>query len=386
MTIDDDSMVITELRTTSFSYTRNWRSAFGHTHPVPTHSTSQVLFEIVTKGGATGYAFGLDPALVDTVLAPTMIGSNALYRERIWQRLSELQRGAGCQISDAMLSIVDVALWDLAGRAVGLPVYKMLGAYRDRVPAYASTMCGDADLPGGLTSPEAYADFAEKCREEGYRALKLHTWMPPTPGAPSVERDIAACTAIRERVGDSMELMLDCYHYYDRQQAKRLGRALEELGFQWIEEPMREASISSYKWLTDQLEIDVVGPETAGGQIWTRAEWVVAGAADILRAGIVDVGGITPLMKTVHLAEAHGMSIELHQGGAATLQVLGTMQMPGKYYERGLLHPLIDYEARTPWLAEVQDPLDADGCVPVPTGPGVGWVIDWDYIKHNRIR
>jgi L-alanine-DL-glutamate epimerase-like enolase superfamily enzyme len=310
-----------------------------------------------------------------------MIGENALYRERIWQRLAEMQRGAGCQISDAMLSLVDVALWDLAGRAAGVPVYRLLGAYRDRVPAYASTMVGDDDLPGGLVSPEAYADFAEQCRDQGYRALKLHTWSEP-----SVERDIAACTAVRERVGDAMELMLDCFHYYDRQQAKRIGRALEELGFLWLEEPMREASISSYRWLTDQLDIDVVGPETAGGQIWTRAEWVVAGAADVLRAGVVDVGGITPLVKAVHLAEAHGMSLELHQAGAASLQVLGAMAVPGRYYERGLLHPLVDYEARTPWLLEVQDPLEADGCVPVPTGPGIGWAIDWDLIARNEIR
>jgi L-alanine-DL-glutamate epimerase-like enolase superfamily enzyme len=381
MPMDGDSMVITELRTRTFRYTRNWRSAHGHTHPVAEHEAHQVLFEIVTRGGATGYAFGLDPALVDRVLAPIMIGENALYRERIWQRLAEMQRGAGCQISDAMLSLVDVALWDLAGRAAGVPVYRLLGAYRDRVPAYASTMVGDDDLPGGLVSPEAYADFAEQCRDQGYRALKLHTWSEP-----SVERDIAACTAVRERVGDAMELMLDCFHYYDRQQAKRIGRALEELGFLWLEEPMREASISSYRWLTDQLDIDVVGPETAGGQIWTRAEWVVAGAADVLRAGVVDVGGITPLVKAVHLAEAHGMSLELHQAGAASLQVLGAMAVPGRYYERGLLHPLVDYEARTPWLLEVQDPLEADGCVPVPTGPGIGWAIDWDFIARNEIR
>ena len=148
---------------------------------------------------------------------------------------------------------------------------------------------------------------------------------------------------------------------------------------------MRETSISSYRWLCDQLDIDVLGPETAPGQVQTRAEWVLAGAADILRAGIVDVGGITPLLKIAHLAEAHGISLELHRAGAATLQVLGAMPIPGRYYERGLLHPLIDYETRTPWLTAVVDPLDADGCVTLPAEPGLGWCIDWDFIAANEV-
>ncbi|MCW2521825.1 MAG: Mandelate racemase/muconate lactonizing protein, partial [Frankiales bacterium] len=251
--------------------------------------------------------------------------------------------------------------------------------------AYASTMCGDVDRPGGLNTPEDYADFAQRCQEEGYPAFKIHTRMPPSADAPSVERDIAVCAAVRERVGPDMDLMLDPYHQYSRQEAKRLAQAAHELGYLWIEEPMREASVSSYQWLTDQVEIDIVGPETAGGQIWTRAEWIRAGACDILRAGVLDVGGITPLMKTIHLAEANGLSIEIHHGGAPTIQVLGAMQIPGRYYERGLLHPLVDHAARTPWLAELEDPIDSAGRVRVSSEPGVGWVIDWDYIAAHEV-
>jgi L-alanine-DL-glutamate epimerase-like enolase superfamily enzyme len=380
----DDDFTITELRIRRFRYQRSWASYFGHTVPASPNEQTEVLFEVVTKGGAAGYAFGLDPGLA-TFLDHQLTGQNALYREKIWRQLSEFQRGMGAVISDYQLSIVDSALWDLAGRAAGLPVYQLIGAFRDRVPAYASTMAGDADLPGGLNTPEDFADYAQACYQLGYRAFKLHTWLPPVPGAPSVERDIAACTAVRERVGDTMELMLDPYHFYDRQQAKRLGRALEELDFLWLEEPMRETSISSYRWLCDQLDIDVLGPETAPGQVQTRAEWVLAGAADILRAGIVDVGGITPLLKIAHLAEAHGISLELHRAGAATLHVLGAMPIAGRYYERGLLHPLIEYETRTPWLTAVVDPLDADGCVTLPAEPGLGWCIDWDFIAANEV-
>ena len=84
-------------------------------------------------------------------------------------------------MTDRVLASVDLALWDLAGRALGQPVHSLLGAFRDTVPAYASTMCGD-DLPGGLSTPEEYADFALACKARGYTAFKLHTWQPPYAG------------------------------------------------------------------------------------------------------------------------------------------------------------------------------------------------------------
>ena len=103
---------------------------------------------------------------------------------------------------------VDLALWDLAGRALEQPVYKLLGGLRDKVPAYASTMCGD-DLKGGLATPEDYANYARWCMERGYPAFKLHTWQPPYAGAPDPKRDIEACAAVREAVGPDVPCMLD---------------------------------------------------------------------------------------------------------------------------------------------------------------------------------
>ena len=382
----DKDMEITRIGVRSFKYTSYLKRGFGHSHPGPAVEARQTLFTIETRGGAKGYSFGVNPDIVERVLAPTMIGENALYRERIWKKLSEMQRGPGAMLLDTQLAHVDVALWDLAGRAVDLPVYKMLGAFRDKIPAYASTMVGDAAPDGGLGTPEAYADFALQCRDEGYTAYKMHPWMPPVPGAPSADRDIAMCHAVRKAVGDTMELMFDPYHQYSREDAKRIARACSELGFLWIEEPMREASMSSYRWLADQVDVPICGPETMPGQIWTRAEWVLSGACDILRTGVLDVGGLTPAMKTIHLAEAHGMSIELHNGGAATLHALGAMQISGRYYERGLLHPKLPYDKRTPWLEEIDDPMDAEGFVHVPQDAGMGWKIDWDFIASNEIK
>jgi len=149
---------------------------------------------------------------------------------------------------------------------------------------------------------------------------------------------------------------------------------------------MDEHNISSYVWLTEKLKIPVVGPETAEGKLWTRAEWIVRGAADIIRGGVMDVGGITPLMKIVHLCEAFGVRLEIHGAGAGNLHVLGAMSIPGEYYERGLLHPFLDYEKPAPWLREIVDPMDSDGYVPIPQKPGLSLEINWDYIEKNIVR
>ena len=379
-------MKIIDLVTETFHYESCIvRDTEGHAHPGPEHDATQTLLRIITAEGFEGYAFGARPEVIEQIVKPMLIGEDPFYRERIWQKLKERQRLYLGTLYDRMLSVVDLALWDLAGRALNQPVYRLLGGYRDKVPAYASTMCGD-DLAGGLDTPKAYAEFALKCKARGYTAFKLHTWQPPVPGAPDVKRDVAACAAVREAVGDDMVLMLDPFHYYSREEALYLGRELEGLDYYWLEEPMDEHSTSSYVWLTDQLSIPVVGPETAEGKMHTRAEWIVRGASDISRGGVGDVGGITPLVKVAHLCESFGVRMEVHGGGAANLHVLCAMGIPGEYYERGLLHPFLDYDQPKPWLNALEDPMDDQGYAHVSQKPGLGQDINFDYIQANLIQ
>jgi len=360
------------------------RDSEGHTHPGPEHDATQTLLCILTDEGVEGYSLGPSRGPIERIVKPILLGQDPFYRERIWQQLKERQRLNLATLYDGVLAHVDMALWDLAGRALGQPVYKLLGGYRDKVKAYASTMCGD-DLPGGLDTPEAYARFALACKAQGYTAFKLHTWQPPIPGAPDVKRDIAACAAVREAVGPDMALMLDPFHYYSREEALVLGRGLERLNFTWMEEPMDEHSTSSYVWLTEQLDLLICGPETAEGKMQTRAEWIVRGAADISRGGVGDVGGITPLMKVAHLAESFGMRMEVHGGGAGNLHALCAMGIPGEYYERGLLHPFVDYEQPVLWLNAIADPMDDEGYVHVSQRPGLGLDINFEYIQEHRV-
>jgi len=378
-------MKIVDVTTEAFQYkSQIVRDSEGHTHPGPEHDAVQTLLRIVTDEGVEGYAFGADGTIIERLVKPILLEADPLYREKIWQALKERQRLNLGRLSDRILAAVDMALWDLAGRYLDQPVYKLLGGFRDKVPAYASTMCGD-DLEGGLDTPAAYAEFALACKERGYPAFKLHTWQPPIPGAPAPKRDVAACRAVREAVGAEIGLMLDPFHYYNRTDSLYLGRELEKLDFEWMEEPMGEHSTSSYVWLTDQLSLPVVGPETAEGKMYTRAEWIVRNASDISRGGVGDLGGITPLIKTAHLCEAFGVDMEVHGGGPGNLHVLCAMGIPGKYYERGLLHPFIDYEQPPPWLNEITDPMDDEGYVHVSPEPGLGWNINFDYIREHKV-
>mgnify|MGYP002023089302 CR=1 FL=1 len=113
--------------------------------------------------------------------------------------------------------------------------------------------------------------------------------------------------------------------------------------------PMNEHSMSSYVWLNSKLDMAVLGPESVEGSLLTRAEWVRSGASDMLRGGVGEVNGITPIMKLVHLAEAFGMRMEVHDGNAANMHVLCAMGINGRYYERGMVHPMLDHETPPPW-------------------------------------
>ena len=178
-------MRISDVTVQRFRYpSKTVRDAHGHGHPGDVHDAVQSLLTISTDEGVCGYYFGgVGEDIVKQVVAPMLRGEDPLYRERIWQALRERQRLHLSTLGDRVLTAVDLALWDLAGQMFGQPVHRLLGATRDEVPAYASTMVGD-DLPGGLDTPEAYARYALACKEHGYPAFKLHTWQPPLPGAP----------------------------------------------------------------------------------------------------------------------------------------------------------------------------------------------------------
>jgi L-alanine-DL-glutamate epimerase-like enolase superfamily enzyme len=382
-------MKIERVTRTVFTYpTRRAVDSGGHSHPGDERQASMAMLTIEADNGAAGYAFGPPEVIREDILNASvrrvLTGQHPFQREALWQDLAHRQRGSAGQLTDRALAVVDQALWDLAGRALSVPVYRLIGGFRDKVPAYGSTMCGD-ELSGGLATPEDYARFAEKLVARGYKAIKLHTWMPPVSFAPDPRMDIKACAAVREAVGPDIELMLDGYHWYSRTDALQIGRALEKLNFAWFEEMMDEQSMASYSWLAGQLDIPIVGPESMSGKHHLRADWIAGKACDILRAGVMGVGGISPTLKVAHLAESFGMNCEIHGNGAANLAVTAAIANC-RWYERGLLHPFLDYDQPPAYLRSLADPMDADGFVHLSQAPGLGEDIDFEYIAAHTIQ
>jgi L-alanine-DL-glutamate epimerase-like enolase superfamily enzyme len=382
-------MKIVDVKAKVFLYKSSTTQEDGHTHPVypgPEKEARQALLTITTDDGSTGHVISSPHYVTEDLLKrfvrPVLVGQDPFAREKLWQGLYKWQRGSSGLLTDRTLCAVELALWDLIGKVTGQPVWKLTGGYRDKILAYGSTMCGDA-IEGGLRTADDYARFAEwLVKTRGYKAIKLHTWMPPIPGAPNVKMDVAACAAVREAVGPEIPLMLDPSHWYSRQDALWLGQQLEALNYLWMEEVMEEASLSAYQWLSSNLKLNILGPESMQGKYWTRAEWASKGACDMLRTGVWDVGGISPSLKCAHLAESFNMLCEIHGSGAANLAVCAGIQNT-TYYERGLLHPLVDYEKPHPYLRRIDDEMDQEGYVHLRDVPGLGQDIDLDYINAN---
>jgi L-alanine-DL-glutamate epimerase-like enolase superfamily enzyme len=381
-------MRIEQVRARIFTHTTfQDRDSEGHNHPSAARQARKGVLTLRCENGVEGHALGapelMSEALLGAFVRPVLTGADPLCREALWQRMEHAQRGSGGLWTDKALAIVDVALWDLAGKLAGVPVWKLAGGCRDKVPAYGSTMCGD-DIEGGLSTPDEYGRFALALKARGYQGIKLHTWMPPIPGAPDVRRDIAACHAVREAVGQDFPLMLDAFHWYSRMDALKLGRAIEALGYEWFEEPMDESAMVAYRWLASELRIPVIGPESAWGKLATRTEWAASGACDILRTGVNDVGGITPALKCMHMAEGFAMDCEVHGSGLANLAVSAAAGN-SRWYERGLLHPLLDHDRVPEFLLRASDPMDAEGFVHLPEEPGLGEALNWDWIDAHTV-
>jgi len=369
------------------------RWEIGHAQLVPKAELRQTVLSIHTDGGATGYYFGggshgdaeglnaADQSLILSRIRDLLLGCDPFDREMVWKWLWV------ANIPEHVASVIDNALWDLAGRVLEQPVYKLMGGARDRVKAYASTY-------PNIGKPEVYAEHAVQCKNEGYPAYKIHPhyfWNPetgqPTPGRPSnIKADIETIHLVREAVGPDYVLMYDPWGtYMSIEEAIRVGRELEKANYYWYEHPMPEYRVESYVRLSRELAIPILSPEIAAGGVFTRAEWILRGAGDMSRIDVMR-GGITGARKTTIVSEAYGVRCEVHMAGWGNLQVLGaTSEDTSEYYEKGLLAPGVDYDAPSLYLRSSCDRIDAEGYVSLPVLPGMGYEIEWDYIEDNLV-
>jgi L-alanine-DL-glutamate epimerase-like enolase superfamily enzyme len=338
---------------------------------------------IMTDNGLRGeyvtHWVGSASALGQTLmLAPYLLGREAEEREGIFDDLKR----EGRQFDHMGHGPLDIALWDLAGKKLGAPVHELLGGYRKRLPAYASTYMGDHS--GGLSSKEAYAEFAQQCYEIGYRAYKIHGW---NEGDKRAEAE--NLLFVRETVGERMELMIDpACQLRTFADALYVGRACDEANYFWYEDPFRDAGTSAFahKKLREMLRTPLLITEHVRG-VEPKADFVVAGGTDFVRVDPEYDMGITGAMKIAHLAEAMGLDAEVHACGPAHRHCMAAMRN-SNYYEVALVGPDCPNAVPPVYKCGYTDQLDCvgkDGRVSVPQGPGLGVEYDWEFIARNSV-
>lgn len=325
------------------------------------------VLEIDTDEGLTGLGPPAKGRVLD-VARPLLLGRDPRDVEVLFEELRFYlrdQRGAAS---------VDIALRDLVAKDEGVPLHRLCGSSRDRVPAYASFVA--------LGEPRERADLAQRVVAEGFRALKLRLHFA------TIEQDLACVRAVRDAVGSSIAILCDANQAqspgawqpgvrWDFARALDTARELQQLGVGWLEEPLPRHAWSELRRLREAVDLPI-----AGGENLRLAEYepmLAAGPYDVVQPDAMVVDGLTGLRRAFALARRHGARIAPHHGGRG----LGTIAhlhavaaAPDVPYVEVLHDPPIGDFAHgfAPFLGAPR--LDADGCLTLPTEPGLGVAID----------
>ena len=308
---------------------------------------------IHTDDGVTGSSrtyFGRVPSspavlakIIDDQLAPAIIGEDPalirLIRDKLW-RLTDYQGTAGLSLYG--ISAIDQALWDLQGRALDVPVWRLLGAQRTRIPTYAMVGWLELDVPG-------LERVAATAMEQGFLGVKMKVG-----GGPLTE-DVARIAAVRKIIGPDAALMVDANQAFSYAEALRRGRAYEELGCRWFEEPVAASDTDAHVRLAERLDIPIAAGENRYGQQAFR-DLIARNGVGVVQPDLRRAGGITDCYEVGLLAAGFGIPYASH-GGGAHVHVLAALPNT-LYMESGLL----------PEDGSVQL---VDGAYPLPVGPGL---------------
>ena len=354
------------------------------------------LVEVETDEGITGWGECFGPGnialankgIVEKVIAPMVLGLDPLDRDVIWHKVYNLMRDHGQKgMPLQSLSGVDIALWDIAGKVLGQPIHKLIGgAHRTSVPAYGYGM---------MLKRESLADHIARFEDEaaaiigmGFMATKMKVGLGP-------REDVQLCQAVARGVGEA-RFMVDANHCYTTSDAFYVGRALDELGAYWFEEPVAPEDHDGYRELRAGLRTNISGGEAEFNRWGWRAILENRGL-DIAQPEVCALGGISEYLRVLALCHAHFTPVINHVWGSAVavatnLQLLAAMPpMPGGLHP---WEPMLEFDTtenifRDELLAE---PLDIQGQVAanagrvaVPTGPGIGVEPDRAFIKRFEV-
>jgi len=336
-----------------------------------------VFVKVTTASGLVGWgeshhgrAHLAIATLVNTTLRQLVTGMDATDVNGVWSKIYKFQLGShGMGSACAMaMSGIDMALWDIRGKAVGWPLYKLLGGRCRRVPAYA----GGISL--GIQPPASLVEEAKDFAARGFRAMKLRI------GGDSVTADIARVEAVRAALGPDIDLLTDANTGYSLGDARRAMPAFAACAVGWLEEPFPGHDYRLYRQAKGFAPV----PLAAGENHYTRFEFsrlIEEEAVDILQPDLSKCGGITEALKIAAMASAYKLPIHLHSSQGinqmASVQVLSTIENGG-YFEA-------DCSLNNPLRDELIDPpirIQADGTISPSEKPGIGVDVNEDMIFH----
>jgi L-alanine-DL-glutamate epimerase-like enolase superfamily enzyme len=330
-----------------------------------------IIVRVETSEGITGYGEahpgrspGAVTSLIRNTLAPMLVGMEATDVVGAWQRVHRMQLsshglGAGAALA---LSGIDMALWDIRGKAANMPLYELLGGTRRRIPAYAG------GIALGYQPKESLAEEAREYVGRGYKALKLRL-------GDTVRDDIARAVHVREALGDRVDILTDANTAYTMADVRRVLPVLADIGAGWLEEPFACNDFASYR---EAAKITPLVPIAAGENHYTRFEFaqlLEAGAVKVWQPDLSKCGGITEGLRIAAIASAWRIPINAHSSAtglnhAATLHFLAATENAG-YFEACVskFNPFRD-------MFGASFELGVDGCVEPPSGPGIGVEVD----------
>jgi L-alanine-DL-glutamate epimerase-like enolase superfamily enzyme len=336
----------------------------------PTVQPAREMFlRVMTDEGIEGVCTCSYPELTPQILEilkTQVVGMDPLRREEIYQKL---QRGTRWVYqTPGWFGNFDNCLWDIAGKVAGLPVCKLLGQVRDRIPAYHTGGDGDGSV-------ETYLKTVEEAREKwGIGAFKFHNYR-------SAPEHIALFRKLRQALGDEYVLINDPVCSYSLREAIEVGRVMEDLGFHWLEEPFYEQELRQYQELCRALTIPVMATEMLMYDANLCAQWLLAGATDLIRGNARN--GTTSIVKLAHFAEMYGANVELNAGGGLGGHVHVQLQCAlanTEYFEHFSGHRDAAIEGGI-----TNPPAVVAGHLAPSMLPGWGAEIDWDYVRKHTI-
>jgi D-galactarolactone cycloisomerase len=352
---------------------------------------SATLVEVITDQGLTGwgeaFAQGLEPpqiavAAIEHALAPLLIGADPLDTEVLWHRMYHATRDYGRKGSVvAAISAIDIALWDIAGKAHGVPVHRLLGgAFRSRVQVYATgfyRISGQGEA--ARLGEEAIGHY-----EAGFRAMKVKLGY-------GVRDDIAVMEQVHRALGErDVTLMVDTNHAYGVGEAIQLGRALEPYALRWYEEPVAPEDLAGYREVRQAVAMPLAGGENEHTLFGFR-ELLGSRCVDVAQPDIGSAGGFTACRHILALAHAHGVQVNPHVWGsaiaqAASLQLIAAI--PAAHHSVFAQEPIFEYDRSShPFRQQLtREPLEQHGgWLEVPTRPGLGVEVDRTVLERYRL-